>query len=211
MGARQLKQLPATALDENGLRDNRRSRRQHRLKPPSALAQRQRPKVCSIQPQQIERDVGRPPRAAEEVVKLRTARLVGGDHLTIEDSVMDAEGGRDLLTQRIEPGEHIASSRDEATAPALDIPGATISLMNFFFAECELLHTSVTGGGCSYMAGSIGGGLMRIVQISDTHLSPDKPHFVRNWAPLAAWIGDQHPDLVIHTGDVTADGAGGRN
>jgi hypothetical protein len=23
---------------------------------------------------------------------------------------------------------------------------------------------------------------MRIVQISDTHLSPDKPHFVRNWA-----------------------------
>ena len=45
-------------------------------------------------------------------------------------------------------------------------------------------------------------------QISDTHLSPDKPHFVRNWAPLAAWIADQHPDLVIHTGDVTADGAG---
>jgi 3',5'-cyclic AMP phosphodiesterase CpdA len=46
---------------------------------------------------------------------------------------------------------------------------------------------------------------MRIVQISDTHLSPDKPHFVENWAPLAAWIADQHPDLVIHTGDVTAD------
>ena len=42
---------------------------------------------------------------------------------------------------------------------------------------------------------------MRIVQISDTHLSPDKPHFVRNWAPLAAWIADQHPNLVIHTGD----------
>ena len=49
---------------------------------------------------------------------------------------------------------------------------------------------------------------MRIVQISDTYLSPDKPHFVNNWAPLAAWIADQHPDLVIHTGDVTADGAG---
>ena len=49
---------------------------------------------------------------------------------------------------------------------------------------------------------------MRIVQISDTHLSPAKPHFVRNWGPLAAWIADQHPDLVIHTGDVTADGAG---
>jgi 3',5'-cyclic AMP phosphodiesterase CpdA len=49
---------------------------------------------------------------------------------------------------------------------------------------------------------------MRIVQISDTHLSRDKPHFLENWAPLAAWIADQHPDLVIHTGDVTFDGAG---
>ena len=49
---------------------------------------------------------------------------------------------------------------------------------------------------------------MRIVQISDTHLSPDKPHYLQNWAPLAAWIADQHPDLVIHTGDVTVDGAG---
>ncbi|MFZ3234088.1 MAG: metallophosphoesterase [Stellaceae bacterium] len=58
------------------------------------------------------------------------------------------------------------------------------------------------------LPGSIGGGLVRIVQISDTHLSQDKPHFLRNWAPLAAWIADQHPDLVIHTGDVTADGAG---
>ena len=32
-------------------------------------------------------------------------------------------------------------------------------------------------------------GLMRIVQISDTHLSRDKPLFVDNWAPLAAWTG----------------------
>ena len=52
------------------------------------------------------------------------------------------------------------------------------------------------------------GGLMRFVQISDTHLSQDKPHFSDNWAQLAAWIADQHPDLVIHTGDVTFDGAG---
>ena len=78
-----------------------------------------------------------------------------------------------------------------------------------FFAECELLHTSATVGGCSYMAGfDRKRGLMRIVQISDTHLSRDKPHFFDNWAPLAAWIADQHPDLVIHTGDVTVDGAG---
>ena len=49
---------------------------------------------------------------------------------------------------------------------------------------------------------------MRFVQISDTHLSQDKPHFSDNWALLEAGIADQHPDLVIHTGDVTFDGAG---
>jgi len=48
---------------------------------------------------------------------------------------------------------------------------------------------------------------MRIVQISDTHLSPGKAHFAKNWPPLAAWVAAQNPDLVIHTGDVTVDGA----
>ena len=48
---------------------------------------------------------------------------------------------------------------------------------------------------------------MRIIQISDTHLSRGKPHFADNWPPLAAWIAAQNPDLVIHTGDVTVDGA----
>jgi 3',5'-cyclic AMP phosphodiesterase CpdA len=48
---------------------------------------------------------------------------------------------------------------------------------------------------------------MRIIQISDTHLSPGKAHFADNWAPLARWIVEQRPDLVIHTGDVTVDGA----
>ena len=50
-------------------------------------------------------------------------------------------------------------------------------------------------------------GGMRVIQISDTHLSAGKPHFADNWAPLAAWIEEQRPDLVIHTGDVTVDGA----
>ena len=49
--------------------------------------------------------------------------------------------------------------------------------------------------------------MFRLIQISDTHLSPGKPHFSGNWAPLAAWIAAQSPDLVIHTGDVTVDGA----
>jgi 3',5'-cyclic AMP phosphodiesterase CpdA len=48
---------------------------------------------------------------------------------------------------------------------------------------------------------------VRIIQISDTHLSPVKSHFADNWAPLAAWIGAERPDLVIHSGDVTVDGA----
>jgi 3',5'-cyclic AMP phosphodiesterase CpdA len=49
---------------------------------------------------------------------------------------------------------------------------------------------------------------MRIIQISDTHLSPGKRQFADNWPPLAAWIRARHPDLLIHTGDVTVDGAG---
>lgn len=48
---------------------------------------------------------------------------------------------------------------------------------------------------------------MKIVQISDTHLSPTKSHFNDNWEPLRAWIEAMAPDLVIHTGDVTIDGA----
>jgi 3',5'-cyclic AMP phosphodiesterase CpdA len=48
---------------------------------------------------------------------------------------------------------------------------------------------------------------MRIVQITDTHLSRAKAHFADNWAPLARWIAAKTPDLVIHTGDVTVDGA----
>src|SRR5260221_4247213 len=49
--------------------------------------------------------------------------------------------------------------------------------------------------------------MIRIVQISDTHLSPQKSHFAENWAPLAAWIAAERPELVIHTGDLTIDGA----
>jgi 3',5'-cyclic AMP phosphodiesterase CpdA len=48
---------------------------------------------------------------------------------------------------------------------------------------------------------------MRIIQITDTHLSPGKAHFAGNWPPLAQWITAHRPDLVIHTGDVTVDGA----
>lgn len=49
--------------------------------------------------------------------------------------------------------------------------------------------------------------MRRVVQISDTHLSPTKPHFACNWEPLKIWLVTQQPNLVIHTGDVTVDGA----
>ncbi len=49
--------------------------------------------------------------------------------------------------------------------------------------------------------------MTRVVQISDTHISQTKRHFLDNWSPTAAWVRAQRPDLVIHTGDVTVDGA----
>jgi alkaline phosphatase D len=48
---------------------------------------------------------------------------------------------------------------------------------------------------------------MKIIQISDTHFSPTKPHFNGNWDPIRQWIEDEQPDLVIHTGDLSVDGA----
>ena len=52
-----------------------------------------------------------------------------------------------------------------------------------------------------------GGAMARIVQISDTHLSQGKSHFAGNWPPLLAWVTEQAPDLIVHTGDVTVNGA----
>jgi 3',5'-cyclic AMP phosphodiesterase CpdA len=49
--------------------------------------------------------------------------------------------------------------------------------------------------------------MVRVIQISDTHLSRMKPHFADNWSPIADWLKRQQPDLVVHTGDVTVDGA----
>ncbi|MFC0244022.1 metallophosphoesterase family protein [Falsochrobactrum ovis] len=46
-----------------------------------------------------------------------------------------------------------------------------------------------------------------VIQITDTHLGRDKTHFNENWEPLAAWLSTQAPDLIIHTGDISVDGA----
>lgn len=45
-----------------------------------------------------------------------------------------------------------------------------------------------------------------IVQISDTHLSTLAERSDVHWAAVLAHVGRVQPDLVLHTGDVTADG-----
>lgn len=49
--------------------------------------------------------------------------------------------------------------------------------------------------------------MTRVLQISDTHLSPAKQHFAANWRPLRDWVRAQGADLIVHTGDLTVDGA----
>lgn len=46
----------------------------------------------------------------------------------------------------------------------------------------------------------------RIAQISDTHLSAEHPEFTANFEALAAHLRAAMPDLVVHTGDVSAHG-----
>jgi 3',5'-cyclic AMP phosphodiesterase CpdA len=47
----------------------------------------------------------------------------------------------------------------------------------------------------------------RIAQISDTHLSDDKPFFVANFQLVASHLATDRPDLVVNTGDMALDGA----
>jgi hypothetical protein len=65
-------------------------------------------------------------------------------------------------------------------SPAGRHPGAKISLLNFFSGSVNYV-THPTDGGCSDVTGfGPKAGLMRIVQISDTHLSQDKPDLSDN-------------------------------
>jgi predicted phosphodiesterase len=49
--------------------------------------------------------------------------------------------------------------------------------------------------------------VLRIALISDTHLAARAKEFAANFEAAARWIGDEKFDLVIHLGDITADGA----
>ena len=46
----------------------------------------------------------------------------------------------------------------------------------------------------------------RIAQISDTHLSREKPFFNENFARVSEHLIGQRPDLVINSGDMALDG-----
>lgn len=48
---------------------------------------------------------------------------------------------------------------------------------------------------------------LRLIQISDTHLSGRKPLFQDNFDTLCAWLRADPPDLVICSGDLSLDGA----
>jgi Icc protein len=48
---------------------------------------------------------------------------------------------------------------------------------------------------------------VRILQVSDSHLSPLAPYADDNWLAVVEHVRATRPDLVVHTGDVTLDGA----
>ncbi len=46
-----------------------------------------------------------------------------------------------------------------------------------------------------------------VIFVSDTHLSPDTPEAAENWTAVIRYITAATPDLVIHLGDLSLDGA----
>ncbi|UFN48684.1 metallophosphoesterase [Roseomonas sp. OT10] len=54
-------------------------------------------------------------------------------------------------------------------------------------------------------------GPFRLIQVSDTHLSPRHAGFNANFDVVATRLRDARPDLVVHTGDVSAHGERGED
>ena len=48
--------------------------------------------------------------------------------------------------------------------------------------------------------------IIRVMQISDTHLSPRTRHFRKNNDLMEAPLKASNHDLIVHTGDITLDG-----
>ena len=49
---------------------------------------------------------------------------------------------------------------------------------------------------------------MRVIQVSDTHLSASHEHFSKNNRAVTQWLSTQQADLIVHTGDLGMDCAG---
>jgi len=47
----------------------------------------------------------------------------------------------------------------------------------------------------------------RVILVSDTHLSMSAPQAQANWDAVVSYVGVCAPDLVIHLGDLSLDGA----
>jgi len=48
---------------------------------------------------------------------------------------------------------------------------------------------------------------MRVILVSDTHLSPSAAEAQANWEAVLRYVGTAAPDVVLHLGDLTQDGA----
>ncbi len=48
----------------------------------------------------------------------------------------------------------------------------------------------------------------RVILVSDTHLSASAAQAQANWDAVVSYVGAYTPDLVIHLGDLSLDGAG---
>lgn len=48
---------------------------------------------------------------------------------------------------------------------------------------------------------------MRIALVSDTHLARRVPDFMTNWQVVRPWLDAVSPDLILHLGDITVNGA----
>lgn len=48
---------------------------------------------------------------------------------------------------------------------------------------------------------------LHVLQVSDSHLSPRAPYAEENWEAVVDCVTELAPDLVVHTGDISLDGA----
>jgi len=82
------------------------------------------PTSMPFAPEDIESRITGAPRHAEQLVELRSAALVGRDHLAVENGVVDIEEPANLVGQRVETSKHVAIARNEAATALLDIAEA---------------------------------------------------------------------------------------